>query len=427
MTSFLLASSETLKPKESSGYTLADIVQIGCLSTACVWAVSPPLFVDSLARVVAALAVALWFGIEILKHPDTYLRPTWITVVVVVYGGYVNVASLLVDGSSDVLRNFSLNFMLFCVLVLESYRRRNLEHLKWPALFVSLSAAAWIVFTLFAMERQRNVARIIIRTSEESLDLQRMGVGGFALVYFACAIIPAFIYLVRSGEIKSKWVKYAGLALLVLCVLLVIKGGYFIALIVGSASIIASLLFVKGTPTYLLQGTLLLGFAMAASLFFAPSALSAGAALASGTMYQDKVEDSFEFLNSSQVGGSFEGRSGRYMRSFSLFLENPLVGVISVQDVGKHSQLIDNFARYGIFFGGLLPLMFILIGKALNDRFRQTAAAPMVVVTLTLGLSLALLNNVAATLGIALFIIMPAVGDIIAKAEKAFLEEGTGA
>lgn len=419
MTSYVHASSETQYPQAKASYTFADIVQICCICFFSIYAISPPLLVNGTARIAAILAVGLFLIVEIIKRPETFLRPSWITVITVIYAIYANVFGYMADGLSDTTRNFELNVFLFCIIILESYRRRSLEHLKWPALGVCIVSVAWLLTTLTAMEAQRNVARLTTRTSEESLTLMSSGVGGFSLTYFACAMIPTLIYFVRAKNVKPGWIQIPAWIYLGIISLLVIRAGFFIALLFGTAAAIISIFYVKGTREAFLQAVLALAALLGIGLLASSQLRDAALDWSSGTMYERKVEDATEFLASSTADGTVGVRAERYQRSLEVFAENPLLGVSSVQDVGKHSQILDSLARFGLIMGGLLPLLLLLVGKEFSKRYFGTTGFPMVAVTLLLVLGLALFNNITMSLGIVAFIIMPAAVHVITKGEKA--------
>lgn len=418
MTSFVHASTETHKPQAKASYTFSDIFQICCITFFAVYTISPPLLVIDAARIVALLAVGLFIIVEIIKRPETFLRPTWITVITVVYAVYINLFGYLTDGLSDVVRNFELNVFLFCIIILESYRRRSLEHLKWPALGVCLASMAWILVTLIAMEGQRNVARVITRTSAESEALMSAGVGGFGLTYFSCAMIPALIYFVRAENLKPAWLKIPAWVYLGLVSLLVIRAGFFIALIFAAAAALVAVFYVKGTQKAFLQAALALAAVLGLGILASSQVRDVALEWSEGTMYERKVEDATASLDRSMPDGTISQRAERYQRSLKIFSENPLVGVVSVQDVGKHSQVLDSLARYGILIGGLLPLAILLVGRELSKRFIGTTGFPLVAVSLLLILGLALFNNITMTLGVAAFIIMPAVVYVITRGER---------
>lgn len=418
MTSFVHASSETQYPQARASYTFADIFQICCICFFGIFAISPPLLVNGDARIVAITAVGLFLIVEIIKRPETFLRPSWITVITIVYAIYVNVFGYMADGLSDTTRNFELNGFLFCIIILESYRRRTLEHLKWPALGVCLVSVVWLLTTLTAMEAQRNVARLTTRTSEESLTLMSSGVGGFSLTYFACAMIPTLIYFARAKNLKPGWIHIPAWIYLGIISLLVIRAGFFIALLFGAAAAFVAVFYVKGTREAFLQAVLALAALLGVGLLASSQIREAALDWSSGTMYERKVEDATEFLTSSTADGTLGVRAERYQRSLEIFAENPLLGVASIQDVGKHSQVLDSLARFGFLMGGLLPLLLLLVGKEFSKRFFGTTGFPMVAVTLLLVLGLAIFNYITMSVGIVAFIIMPAAVHVITKGEK---------
>lgn len=94
------------------------------------------------------------------------------------------------------------------------------------------------------------------------------------------------------------------------------------------------------------------------------------------------------------------------MRSFLLFLENPVIGVLEFASVGKHSSILDTFARFGIIFG----TVFVYLIAYLPWRAIQVAGARHFGVPFAMLIAIALtfgLNSGFMGLGVMMFIVFP--------------------
>ena len=160
-----------------------------------------------------------------------------------------------------------------------------------------------------------------------------------------------------------------------------------------------------------------LAFAIPLIFLSAPAATSVVVDLTRGTMYEKKVRDIMYSLDKSENVGTVQDRSNRYTISLNKFVSSPIVGVLSLEEVGKHSAIIDRLAMYGIFFGGMfiyclggLPLR--LMAKKGSLGFGLSATVAMVTLTF------AALNNVFPAFGVGLFILFPVAVDMVDEKER---------
>ena len=75
-----------------------------------------------------------------------------------------------------------------------------------------------------------------------------------------------------------------------------------------------------------------------------------------------KHTDIFNQIRGDQsINGTIESRSDRYYRSLNIFFTNPITGILSFDNIGKHSNILDLFAQFGFLIG----LLFLYIIKKL--------------------------------------------------------------
>ena len=127
--------------------------------------------------------------------------------------------------------------------------------------------------------------------------------------------------------------------------------------------------------------------------------------LAQGTSYDRKLMDVIETLRSEQSQGTLDDRITRYQRSLDLFLQNPIFGVISNRDIGKHSAYLDTYGRYGLLVGSafvyLLTYLPVRMMRGMRDNFGLAFSVFCIMVILPL------VNDVFSSLGVMLFIMLP--------------------
>jgi cell division protein FtsW (lipid II flippase) len=202
-----------------------------------------------------------------------------------------------------------------------------------------------------------HAARYVIRSNDEAKAFAMRGVGGFSFVYSLLIYIIAVLGLIKQ-RIKHKktytlWTLFMIFSV-VMGVLVVLKAEYSTAVIL----MILSLIFFFFHSNNLKKNIIMM-FAMAfvfiAFEYYIIDILKAILPYTEGTNYYHKVLDSISSINAGEATGTAADRTERYLRSLHLFLDNPLVGVWSFANVGKHSLILDIFAQFGIFGGiGLL-------------------------------------------------------------------------
>jgi hypothetical protein len=92
-------------------------------------------------------------------------------------------------------------------------------------------------------------------------------------------------------------------------------------------------------------------------------------------------------------------RLERYTRSIKLFIENPLTGTFSFNDIGKHSTLFDQFAQFGLFFGLIFTSIIFRTQFLISAYFKKNIFIRLYFLGLVL---IGLLNNYGASIGVAI-------------------------
>lgn len=392
--------------------TRTDWLQVICVTYLCVWSTSPPLLSNNGARAVALLALFVWFCVEIFRHPESFIRPTVLLAATVSFLVYSNAVSFAVDKTEGLKWLIPADICILFLVIYECHRRRGIHMLRpvfWTVLSLNL---VWSLVTIVRMTSQRNVARIVTRSSEEALQLQAEGVGGFALVYFALILVPICVYLLRH-RVASNRISAAVLwVTLVFSVILILKGGYAIATIILVISVPFSLLLDRPTPNSFLRTGALIAFTVPMLFLAAPIAMDYLTDVTRGTMYERKVRDIVFSVQNSDSVGTVNDRTNRYARTFEAIKSNPVIGVLSRNNVGKHSAILDRIAEYGMVFGG--TFIYLLSAIPVRNMLRKGSLSFGLSVTVGLvALIFASLNNVFPAYGVALFILFPIAVDFV--------------
>lgn len=397
---------------------LPGFLRQACLAYIVAWTISPPLAFGDAWRVAALACAAVWTLLELGRQRNIFRYPTLPVIVAVVYVTYTLAIEVLIPDAGALSRHYQIWIMFFYLLVFESERRHGggaYKPLFWLALIL---LPIWMWSTISAYGTiDSDVSRIITRSSEEAEELTAQGIGGFGLVYSVVVAIPILAgFVLRPGRLEwsrlpgGKWTKRLAWLLivvnLVMAVWMVLNAGYSFALILMIGSLLLVFLVHGRGLVPVIRGLVF------ASLFTVLAVLALGpfvgflSDLSRGTEYQQKFSDvRMSFQDDSSVG-TVEMRMERYERSLGLFLKNPVLGVLKIDDVGKHSAYLDRFAQYGFVFGAMFVYLILYLPlRITRNRFADYGISFSV---LFVAIGFPLINNVFAAFGFMIFIFYPA-------------------
>lgn len=391
---------------------LATALRRAALAYLIVWVLSPPMAYGTHWRVLAVLAMGIWILLDLRSSRSIIWRPNLSVLAALTFVVYTFAVEALFPDNAEVSRHFPIWIMLFFLLVGESFSRGREGDARFSFWTILLVMPIWAFTTLYGIEMiAHDVARTVVRSSEEAFELSKQGVGGYALVYTALLCLPFLICIslrMRTFGFQQwpHWRRRAAIALLLgnclLASLLILRAGYAIALVLA-ALVIAFIVLIRSRNP--------LRFALAvcfSSLLVLIGSLLVGPALtelqkvASGTEYATKVRDIRSSLQDSSAQGTVEDRSERYERSLLLFAENPILGTLTFDAVGKHSAILDRFAQYGAPIGSLFAYLMIYVPwRTLRDR---RVPVGMALAFFVAAVGFPLLNNVFMSWGLVLYV-----------------------
>lgn len=335
----------------TKGLSLGLIQKI-CLIYIIVWAVAPPLMVDSVYRLAAVAASLVWLAVQLIRqrplviNKDVLIALAFLILVVVV--------ALIESGfsTSAVIKNISLIMLAFCYVICYFYRGRfsELRDVLQVALVVFIY---FNIVTLIEIWSDPALARIIVRGSEETIAYLRRGVGGYSLIYSQVMIAPVvFAWVWQSVRYRRILSSVIGVTWSVTIVLYAFKANYAIALFAVVLSLIV-LIFYRGKH---IIGAFLIALAVFAAIMAAIYYWDAFREwllkIFDGTAVAHKINDLVATGDSGDATGSIQSRMSRYLNSLSALIQYPIIGILwRAKGVGGHSGILDNLAKYG-WFGG---------------------------------------------------------------------------
>lgn len=385
---------------------LAERLQLICIFYIIAWILSPPLIAEDLYGYIAMLAAAIWFIVELVGHPSTFIKPSRTLIFVILFILYSGIVGYMTDGGSGVTRNIQMYLSLLFLIFYDSHQRRDIRKLRlvvWASLVIF---SIWLVTTLVAYQVVQNASRILIRSGDVEADMMRQGIGGYGLVYGAMIIIPVLLYLLKTHILPVLTFKIAALAALILSIFVVIQAGYSIALILMMAGIIITLMIGKATANTLVKTTIVITVVLLALHLFGNAMLDFVVDSASGTSYEHKLQDIRASLESNRGVGTVDDRMERYLRSLHLFIENPVIGTLSYDHIGKHSAIIDTFAFYGVIVGYIFAYILFQVPLSYLSR-KSSKAFGMSLAMAVVIIAFSCLDQMYAGFGFFVFIFYP--------------------
>ena len=393
-------------------YPMPVLLRRAALAYLIVWQLSPPLAYGTGWRALAVLAMLLWLALDTLAPRSVLRRPNWAVLACVAFVLYTVLVEWLVPDAGAINRHFAVWIMFFFLLVGESQQRGRSDEARFCFWTILTVLPIWMISTLLGIETVAgDVARTLVRSSQEARDLADQGLGGYGLVYTVILCLPFLAQLalrIRQlpGSTQVRWKRRVLRALIwgnfLLAVLLVLRAGYSIALILMLLAVACVLLVRSRRSQSLAISVTVVGVLVLVAGIAVGPVLQAFEGIAAGTEYSAKLRDVRESLAGGQSTGTVEGRTERYVRSLRLFAENPVMGTLTFDDVGKHSAILDRFAQYGFVFG----LLFVAILMFTPLRYLWLSQVPigLGLAFLVVAFGFPLLNNLFMSWGLILYV-----------------------
>lgn len=414
-------------------------LQNACVITICIWALTPPLAFSTSARLLSLVAVGLWLMIEATRARGVMRTPTMPVLALFIYVFYTIIMEALTHGTEGLLNSTQLYIMLFFLLVQQSRRNQTdaLFTVFWSVIALNV---VWMTSTyIFLSSNDARAMRLVVRSTEEARELVEQGVGGYSMAYGAVLMLPALLMLSLRPALITQLKPPRLLRVIrplptlliwyltALSAIIVISSQFSIAVLVTLASLIAVFTLWRFSTTRAMLTiaslVLIVGFGEAILI----EMLHMLQPLTEGTNYEIKISDIIATLQSDVGVGSANDRMERYTRSLGLFFENPLIGVLYYTDIGKHSTLLDDLARWGLVIGGILLYLVSFLQLRAIKQFSKTtegfgaALGALFAVILVFGL-----NKHFMAAGIIIFLINPIVFGLLLHSKPQTKKSGHG-
>lgn len=328
--------------------TKSSIIQKLLVLYVIVWTISPPLQIDTIYRLAALGAVALWFILNApydVRYERTHIFSILFLLLVVI------VALIESKGNfAVVLRPINMYLLVIAFLMAYAYKDR------WDELS-SLIPIVLLLLIYFNYQTYRTVihdpsiARLIVRNDPSIYGYMRSGVGGYGLLYSQVCVFPIFLSWTISAFRKSRVKFVIGTVWIVSYILYMLNSGYTIALVTTIASVIILYLYRRSSIVMAVVVTFVFIVAMVWLIGYNAGFRNALLEFFDGTTVAKKINDIYLSITTTEAADSIMVRMEAYMNSINTILNYPISGGLWWNSGGGHSAIFDSVAKYGIFGG----------------------------------------------------------------------------
>lgn len=374
-----------------------------------IWPIFPPLLFNNTYRMIAVVASGLWLFICMTKDKYKFKSIVPCLLSVGIFAVLSTFLRTLDNGLSFVEAFFKqLQFVLVIF-----YACIGVYYMKWKSrvlpmlMWLCIAVYAYFGFkTLIAYQTMPGISRLIVRSSDDSMEFVKMGIGGYGLVYTMVFMISVALYV---SLYEKKMIKKICLLLFAMeGGILVVQSGYFIANIMLIFSLLAFILQVYRKKS--IKSVIVMFIPIVIFLFVAYNFIlqfqNEIIKLVQGSLYEVKVHEILASLNGQEVEGKLEGRSIVYQKTFFNFLDYPIFGAYAYGNgnmIGGHSTLFDLFGWFG-----LTSLAFyIVLKKVFRDLFYLCQDKGFYILIVILFFMNGTLNTIAAAHGVIIFLAIP--------------------
>ena len=318
-----------------------------------IWSVAPPLQMDLIFRLLALGLAFVWFLIEFLRRFEFTKIQIWCGLFMVA----VAVIAYILNGASAIIREIAV-YMMVLAFFINIYSSDSWQNYR---LIVPVTLLLLIIFnyiTTKQLQEDPSISRQLVRDSEDLYRYMRRGIGGYGLVYPQVCIAPVIYAWSLKSFTHNKFYFLLGAVWTASFWGLLLNAGYSIAVIASAISAAILVFYRKKSVVPAIIISVAMIAALLLMLVYMENFRNFVLKIFEGTKVVRKIEDLLSTAE-GEMADSFATRIDRYWMSIKMSLQFPLIGGILFRGaVGGHSELLDTFARYGLW-GGIPTVLMI--------------------------------------------------------------------
>jgi hypothetical protein len=354
---------------------------------------------NSFARILALLSLV----VIVIKYFEIGNKKVYLLTLLYIFLTFI--IHYISSDKAYIIRHLQLYIFLMLIYLSTIVLNISIEKKKNIILLILVFNLIALVGTYFGLLLDGHSARALSKSGEGARELTEQGVGGYGTIYSNVVLIPVLLYL--KTKIISSRLKIIIWLNIIAAIIVIIKANYLIAVLLIIFQFLALLYkTINGVNKAFFLVFVIFG------IIFLTSDIdyveNVTGELVEGTTYAIKHRDFFNQINGQESEfGSVSGRVERYQRSFKLIFINPIIGVLSYDDIGKHSNILDQLAQHGIVFFSLFIYLLINLPLQIMKREKEKKYLTIFIITILL---LGLLNNYPLHIGIAYILLASSFG-----------------
>lgn len=298
----------------------------------------------------------------------------------------------------------------------------RLHQRKQNALFLLKVITPVLIYTVFAtlyyLFKNPYIARYmanfdpsrgIAEGMEIMIELPIAIGGGYTLIYGVILLPPVFLFLARSNHEKC-CLRIFSLVTALFLLYFIIKSGFATAFIVAMIGCILSLLLFRTQKLFskliILCSAILVYIILSSKQLLITVIREITSVLPMNSIIAIRLNEIPQTIYGSSSGSSFSNRIHTVEKTWSAFVEHPLLGVgytvgydyYSVEKLtGLHTEWLDILAQYGLFLGVPFLLFIAITLYELIQLFRNTSMEQIVKLIVFMIVFVGFLNPIQST------------------------------
>lgn len=370
-----------------------------------VWSISPFMEIDMIYRLLALASAALWFVFLVLRQKPLIVEGRQFVAIFFMVA-VATVVYIETGKVSGVIKQIAYFMLVICFVICVYYR--NLWHeLRF---IIPIALVLFIIFnikTADAVIKDPTIARLIVRDDAAIYSYLRQGIGGYSLIYPQVCIFPATLQWTIAVFKKNKVYFVLGVVYLISYLSLAFNAGYSTAIFTTAVGTVLLLLY-KGNSVVkaFLVSFFLFVCLMLAILYIDSFREWLLNTFKSGAIHH-KIEDLVATSESGAAEGSIEARMIRYRASVDRIIRYPVIGALWRDSGGGHSAVLDTFAKYGIWGGGIYCYMIYYVPSFYRKNYKSIKTLRVANACMVSLLIVSLLNSLPYAFMAVLLIVLP--------------------
>lgn len=320
------------------------------------------------------------------------------------------------------LRYLELSQLLIFYWAFELCERLGrVREAKWLLMLHVPFVVATCILNLFGGADSANIARLAKKDTLKGIANMEAGYGGYEFIYMLVFVVSVLLYFCLDYKLAFNWLqKLAIFSFIILLVVTIFASNF------TSAALLVILAIAWRLQEYMgFRGAIvMLGAVVCCGVIFYMPEINVYMDVASGTSVNLlRFQELLTFADIGVMGGAMSARLSAYLLSISVFIDNPVFGLMlvgiertteGITAFGQHSYILDAFA----LFGGVFGLCQIYISMwpikcEYNKNIYHSRSVGHLMFAAALGFLV--INNLTPSIAFALYFVFPVLNHYLGE------------